>query len=74
MLTRYPQGLADALEKIQADPDPLEVANKATAHLYIANPFKDVDSKKHGQRSWFAKLWDTHPPIADRVKALREMS
>lgn len=72
LLTRYPEGLARALEKIDKDKDPLEVANKATAHLYIANPFKDRD-KKDG-RNWFAKLFDTHPPIPERVKALREMS
>lgn len=74
LLTRYPDGLAHALEKIQADQEPLEVANKATAHLYIANPFKDTDKGKHGGRSWFAKLWDTHPPIAERVKALEDLS
>lgn len=72
LLTRYPDGLARALEKIDKDREPLEVANKATAHLYIANPFKDRD-KKDG-RNWFAKLFDTHPPITERVKALRQMS
>lgn len=71
LLTRYPDGLASALEKIEKDQEPLEVANKATAHLYIANPFKG--RKKDGQ-SWFAGLFNTHPPIADRVKALRQMS
>ena len=71
LLTRYPDGLASALEKISGDHEPLEVANKATAHLYIANPFKD--RKKDGQ-SWFAGLFNTHPPIPQRVKALREMS
>ena len=71
LLTRYPQGLANALEKIDKDHEPLEVANKATAHLYIANPFKD--RKRDGQ-SWFSKLFNTHPPIAERVKALRQLS
>ena len=71
LLTRYPEGLANALEKIDHDHEPLEVANKATAHLYIANPFKD--RKRDGQ-SWFSKLFNTHPPIAERVKALRELS
>lgn len=65
LLTRYPEGLAKALEKISADPEKLEVANRATAHLYIANPFK---GKKVG------KLFMTHPPIEERVKALRGMS
>ena len=69
LLTRYPDGLASALEKIDGDREPLEVANKATAHLYIANPLKD--HKGDGQ-SWFAGLFNTHPPIAARVKALRQ--
>lgn len=69
MLTRYPEGLARALEKISADSEPLEVANKATAHLYIANPLKD----HRGARSWFSGLFDTHPPATERIKKLRSM-
>ena len=69
LMTRYPEGLASALEKIDGDHEPLEVANKATAHLYIANPLKD----NKGGQSWFAKLFNTHPPIAERVKILRGM-
>jgi heat shock protein HtpX len=65
-LTRYPEGLASALEKIAADPDPLEVANKATAHLYIWNPLKD-----HGGR--LNALFSTHPPVEERVRRLRAM-
>ncbi len=64
LLTRHPEGLARALEKISADKEPLEAANRATAHLYIANPFK---GKK------VSKLFMTHPPIEERVKALRGM-
>lgn len=70
LLTRYPEGLAKALVKISADPDPLEVANKGTAHLYIVNPFK---AGHEGGTSWFAGLFNTHPPIEERVKALRAM-
>jgi heat shock protein HtpX len=66
MLTRYPEGLANALEKIAADTEPLEAANRATAHLYIVNPFK-------GAGAWTANLFNTHPPIAERVRRLREM-
>lgn len=68
LLTRYPDGLASALIKISQDQEPLEVANRATAHLYIVNPLK-------GQQvvSWFAGLFNTHPPIEERVKALRAM-
>lgn len=62
LLTRYPEGLASALEKISSDPKPLDNANRATAHLFISNPFK---GKK------IAKLFMTHPPIEDRVRALR---
>ncbi|MFH1424406.1 MAG: zinc metalloprotease HtpX [archaeon] len=61
MLTRYPEGLASALEKISKDKEPLEVANKATAHLYIANP---VNVKT---------LFSTHPPIEERITRLRAM-
>jgi len=61
LLTRYPEGLASALRKISADAEPLEAANRATAHLYIANPFK-------GRK--VAKLFMTHPPIEERIDAL----
>lgn len=68
LLTRYPEGLARALEKISQDTEPLEVANRATAHLYFSSPFKE-DS---GQRvSWFTKMFMTHPPVAERLQALR---
>jgi len=61
LLTRYPDGLASALQKISADPTPLKAATNATAHLYISNPFK---GKK------ISTLFMTHPPIQDRIKAL----
>lgn len=69
LLTRYPDGLACALEKISRDQEPLEVANRATAHLYITSPFKGND----GKVGWFTKLFMTHPPIEERVKALRDL-
>lgn len=69
LLTRNPDSLADALLKISADKEPLEAANKATAHLYIANPLKN----NKDARSMFAGLFNTHPPIPERVKALRAM-
>lgn len=66
MLTRQPSGLISALKKIAANEDViLESANTATAHLYIDDP---VTSETHG--TWMAKLFSTHPPIADRIKAL----
>ena len=69
-ITRQPEGLISALKKISTDPEPLEAANKATAHLYIVNPFKD--RIKTGV-SWFSNLFNTHPPIAERIKVLGEM-
>lgn len=68
-LTRYPEGLARALEKLNQDKEPLEAANKATAHLYITNPLKN----HHDAIGWFAGLFSTHPPIGERIKALRQM-
>lgn len=70
-ITRQPDGLISALEKISADREPLEAANKATAHLYIANPFKD---KGHGAVDWFSGLFNTHPPVSERIKTLRQMT
>ncbi len=63
LLTRYPEGLAKALEKISKDKTPLKVANKATNHLWLASP----------QKMKIAKLFMTHPPIEERIKRLREM-
>ena len=65
-LTRYPEGLASALEKLTLDREPLEAANKATAHIYIVNPLKDVGGTING-------LFSTHPPIEKRIAALRAM-
>lgn len=66
LLTRYPEGLAQALEKIEQTAKPLRRANRATAHLFIANPFAEAQNK-------LANLFSTHPKTAERVKALREM-
>jgi heat shock protein HtpX len=69
-LTRYPDGLARALEKLQNDPQPLKSASNATAHLFIASPLKaDCKAKK----SWLINLFSTHPPLADRIAKLRQM-
>lgn len=69
LLTRYPEGLARALEKISQDPESLKVANDATAHLYIISPFRGKE-----KTSWLHRLFMTHPPLEERIKALREMS
>ena len=74
LLTRYPEGLASALQKISTFPKQLARANEATAHLYIVDPMiagiandeRDAEEKV----SWFAKLFMTHPPVHERVEAL----
>lgn len=68
LITRYPQGLADALKKIAADNHQLRSANKATESMYIYNPLKDIRGGK-GLNS----LFDTHPPIAERIQRLEAM-
>lgn len=67
-LTRNPEGLINALLKISEDQEPLEVANKSTANLYICNPFKGKDAQV-----FLNKLFATHPPIEDRINALRNI-
>jgi len=69
-ITRQPSGLISALKKISSDHEPLEAANKATAHLYIASPFKD---KAKGAVGWFSNLFNTHPPVEERIKVLGKM-
>ncbi len=65
LLTRYPEGLARALEKIRDQNQPLAKANQATAHLFFANPF---NGKK------LSSLFSTHPPVEERIKKLRGMA
>jgi heat shock protein HtpX len=65
-LTRYPEGLASALEKIARDREVLEVANRATQHLYIVNPIKPFEKRAKS-------LFSTHPPLEERVARLRSM-
>ena len=63
-LTRNPVGLASALRRIADDPEVLEVANRATQHLYIVNPIKSFETRAKS-------MWDTHPPIAERIRTLQ---
>jgi heat shock protein HtpX len=65
-LTRYPEGLASALEKIAGDKEVLEVANRATQHLYIVNPIRPFEKRA-------SSLFSTHPPIEERIARLRAM-
>jgi heat shock protein HtpX len=71
LITRYPDGLASALEKIAQDPHILKHASNSTAHFYIENPFKTDSGKSISQG--ISNLFSTHPPIAERIKILREM-
>jgi heat shock protein HtpX len=68
LLTRYPEGLARALEKISQDTNTLRVANNSTAHLYIVSPFRGKEAQ-----SWLTKLFSTHPPVEERIAALRQL-
>ena len=68
LLTRYPEGLIRALQKLNTNTQPLQRAASSTAHLFIDNPFKKKNT------SWFVNLFSTHPPIEERIKALRDMS
>lgn len=67
LLTRYPEGLASALEKIGGYAAPMRSANLATAHLFIGDPF---GVKAEGSAGWIERMFSTHPPIPDRIKAL----
>ncbi len=66
-LTRNPMGLARALRTIADDPEVLEVANRATQHLYIVNPIKSFEKRA-------SSMWDTHPPIAERIAVLQGLA
>lgn len=72
LLTRYPEGLASALKKISSDPTPMRVANNTTAHLWLDDPFAhgfDKNKKIH----WLHRLFMTHPPVEERIKALENI-
>lgn len=69
MLTRYPPGLASALQKIAGDTTPMRVANNATAHLWLNQPSRIPGESNH----WFENLFSTHPPIRERIRRLEEM-
>ena len=66
LLTRYPEGLASALEKISSDATPMKITNDATSSLFIDSPYKGKQ-----KTSWFIKLFSTHPPIEERIRVLR---
>lgn len=70
LLTRYPEGLASALEKISTS-RPLHAAKNAMAHIYFVNPFKADVTGSDAKISWLSKLFMTHPPVEERIRALR---
>ncbi len=70
LMTRYPEGLASALQKISSYARPMERANHATAHLFISDPYKEQDEEGHEKISFFHKIFLTHPPVKERVDAL----
>lgn len=74
LLTRYPEGLVAALRKISADPRPLARASTATAHLYFGNPYKADATGVSRKTPWVVRIFMTHPPIEDRIKALQTMN
>ena len=75
LLTRYPEGLASALVKISSDPTPMRRANSTTAHLWVDDPYDNPSNSqaKKEKTPWFHKLFMTHPPIEERIKALSQM-
>jgi len=74
-LTRYPPGLISALEKLRDDTTVVHSASRATAHLWIESPIPQADSESRGRgdSSWLNRLFDTHPPLEERIAALREL-
>jgi len=68
LLTRYPNGLISALKKISDHPQSMKRKSNATAHLYIVNPFKGKE-----QKNWMVKMFATHPPVEERIRALGEL-
>ena len=71
LLTRYPEGLASALEKISSHAQPMKHASHATAHLFISDPFKG--GQKRGLAQKIGGLFHSHPPAEDRIAKLRGM-
>ncbi len=70
-LTRNPEGLISALQKLSADENQLQTANSATANMYIVNPFKK--NTKEGRKKKESSLWSTHPSTEARIEALRNI-
>ncbi len=72
-LTRYPPGLISALEKLQADQAVVHYATRATAQMWIEQPLDRGQEKKGTKGSWLNRAFDTHPPLDERIAALKAM-
>ena len=70
-LTRYPPGLISALEKLRDDATVVGTGSRATAHLWIEAPVARTESE--GKLAWLGRMFDTHPPLEERIEALREL-
>ena len=70
-LTRYPPGLIAALEKLQDDTTVVHSSSRATAHLWIESPL--ARTHEEGRLAWLNRLFDTHPPLEERIQALKEL-
>lgn len=73
LLTRYPEALASALEKIASDPTPMRTATNTTAHLWIDDPLDDPRGRRYKKTPMLHKLFMTHPPVHERIAVLRGM-
>jgi heat shock protein HtpX len=71
LVTRHPEALARALEKIDQFPHPMQHVSSSVSHLFLTSPLKSDEDDKN--RKWLAGLFDTHPPIQERIKLLRKM-
>ena len=75
VITRYPDGLIGALEKLRSDQTVVRTASKATAHLWIEAPIaRHAEEGSTKQGAWLNRMFDTHPPLDERIAALRESS
>ena len=70
-LTRYPPGLISALEKLKDDTTVVHSSSRATAHLWVESPL--ARTPEEGRLSWLNRLFDTHPPLEERIQALKEL-
>ena len=71
-LTRYPPGLASALEKLRENGTIVQAGSRAMAQLWIESPLDHPQDQEGNRRSWLNRAFDTHPPIEERIAALQQ--